>query len=278
MLYYIHIPKTAGTSVIRIFENQIYGLRFKRINPKRDVHPKKFLKNAPDYIKGLSEKEVSKIHLIAGHLNYGIHKVIGNPFAYLVILRNPVDRVISEYFYMKQMGFFHQGIIEKEDLSMDDYLYHQDTYYLNNLQTRMISGTSYERGDKLQESDYQVALKNMHEMLAVGISEKLPETLALFYLKLNWSRVPIIEHVNKNPLRPDKKVLQKESIERIIEREHYDMRLYSEAEKIFQASLNNLGENIDKLARRIEDPSSFHKQYMKSFEMLMRIRRRFYNF
>jgi len=275
MLYYIHIPKTAGTSVVRIFENQIYRSKFKRINPTRDIHPKEFLKNAPDYIKAFSYKELSKIELIAGHFNHGIHMTINETFSYLVILRNPVERVISEYYYMKDMGFFHQSVIKEESLSLEGYLYHKDTYYLNNLQTRMMSGTSYEKGDELNENNYNVALKNMRNMQIVGLAENLPQTLALFYLMLKWPRVPLIKHVNKNQVRPDTHLIRKETINRIKEREQFDMRLYKEAEKIFQNAIKNYGEKVEKLTNRIVNPPYLYRFYMHSLEGIERIKRKF---
>ena len=274
MIYYIHIPKTAGTSVIRIFEKQIYQSRFKRINPTRDIHPKKFLKDAPNYLKGYSPKESSKIDLIAGHFNHGVHKAISETFSYLTILRNPVERVISEYFYMKQMGFFHQSVIMDESLSLEDYLHHKDTYYLNNLQTRMLSGTSYDMGDELNESNYKAALKNLQDLNAVGLTERLPETLALFYLKLKWSRVPVIKSINKNLSRPDTYSIQEECIKKIIEREQFDIRLYHEAEKIFQVSLGKYGEKIQELAHRIVEPMYLYQLYMRSIEGFERVRRK----
>ena len=275
MLYYIHIPKTAGTSVIRIFEKQIYRSRFNRINPTRDIHPKKFLRTAPNIVKGLSAKEISRIDLIGGHFSYGIHKAINEPFSYLAILRNPVERVISEYFYMKEMGFFHQSVIKDESLSLEDYLFHPDTYYLNNLQTRMLSGASYEMGDEINENIYEVALKNLQDTYAVGLSERLSETLALFYLKLKWPWLPIIKHVNKNPFRPNKKLIQTENINRIIEREQFDVRLYHEAEKIFQKSLRQCDKNIKKLADRIVNPTKLYQIFMSSIEGFYKLKRKF---
>ena len=274
MIYYIHIPKTAGTSVIRIFENQIYRSRFKRINPTRDIHPKKFLKDAPNYVKSILPKELSRIDLIAGHLSHGVHMDVSETFSYLTILRNPVERVISEYYYMKQMGFFHQSVIMDENLSLEDYLYHKDTYYLNNLQTRMISGTSYDMGDELDESNYNTALYNLQNLHALGLAERLPETLALFYLKLKWPRIPLIKHVNKNLTRPETYLIQEESIKRIMEREQFDIRLYHEAEKIFQASLVKYGEKIKELANRIVEPMYLYQLYMRSIEVFERVRRK----
>lgn len=199
---------------------------------------------------------------------------ISESFSYLTILRNSVERVISEYFYMKQMGFFHQSIIMDENLSLEDYLYHKDTYYLNNLQTRMLSGTSYDIGDELNEGNYKAALNNLHNLHALGLTERLPETLALFYLKLNWPRVPLIKSINKNLTRPDTYLIQEESIKKIIEREQFDMRLYHAAEKIFQKSLKKYHIKIKKLANKVVHPGFLYKLYMRSIEDIERVRRK----
>jgi len=258
---FIHSPKTAGTSFISVLEKQIYFSRFERINPTRKIHPKKFLESCSELIQSITENKFSNIEMIGGHFAYGIHRSVKAETEYLTILRNPVDRVLSEYFYMKQKGFYHQNLIHSEKLDIKDYLFHPETFYLNNLQTRLISGISYDEGDNITEHHYQTALKHLKDFLVVGLTEQLSKTLALCYLKLSWDRLPVLSRSNVNKEKPAVELLSTDTIDRIRERERFDIRLYKEAETIFEDQISIYKSEIDELSDRISNPSVFNMIY-----------------
>lgn len=245
--------------MVKTFENQIYFDRFLRLNPTRDTHPKKFLSGIPELVKEKVIPQMSKLKMIGGHFAFGIHAHVGDAPNYVTVLRNPIERVISEYFYMKQKGFYYQELILKEDLSLANYLNHPETEYLNNLQTRLISGVTYENGDKVTDEIYEIALKNLREMRTVGISEKFSESLALFAILLKWERIPIHTIANRNDQRPKIDSLDSDTIKQIEQREKYDLALYNEAKKLFSDQLRTNREQIDKLLSKIENPNLFRR-------------------
>ena len=85
----IHIPKTGGTSFWRVLEH-IYG-------PKavQRVFPREYEAEAPISVK----RGIRALH---GHFRYadlGQRVQVASPVKLVTWLRNPVDRVISNYHY-----------------------------------------------------------------------------------------------------------------------------------------------------------------------------------
>ena len=93
-VFFLHIPKCAGST-----------LSFEII--KKQFKPDQFIffydlgyPVVVDRLKGMSRSEQEKIECVAGHLFFGIHRYyIARPTTYITILRDPVERVISHYYF-----------------------------------------------------------------------------------------------------------------------------------------------------------------------------------
>lgn len=260
--------------MVKTFEHQVYFDRFIRLNPSRDTHPKKFLEKIPELVREKVLPKKEKIQIVGGHFAHGIHQSIDDTYDYVTVLRNPVERVISEYYYMKQKGFYYQDLILKENLSLADYLDHPKTKYLNNLQTRLISGIKYENGDEVNEEIYEVALENLRKMRTIGISERFSESLALFSVILDWKKIPIYTKANQNDERPKIETLDKKTLEQIREREKYDIDLYKEALNIFESQLASNKISIEKIIDKISSPSLLRKISKKSIHRLHQLKKK----
>jgi hypothetical protein len=86
MIFFIHIPKAAGTTLRKALERSV-----------RD-------RLVPAYEEAMSlEKAVARASflrsdsIIFGHFSWGLHERFSRPPQYACVLRNPVDRVISWY-------------------------------------------------------------------------------------------------------------------------------------------------------------------------------------
>lgn len=98
---FLHIPKCAGTSIRESIKNQVpkdfcttpsYGTE---LNIPVDQYISLF-EHAPP--------EAFDKKIIAGHLLFGVHRQTKKVCTYTTIVRHPVDRLWSQYCYMRQLG------------------------------------------------------------------------------------------------------------------------------------------------------------------------------
>jgi len=264
MKVFIHIPKTGGTSLVNTLAHQIYFKKFKRLNPTKDTHPKEFMAKATNYLEQAVSEGIYEV--VGGHFGFGAHPDLKKSNKYFTVLREPISRVFSEYNFMKYKGMYYQKWIAEEGITIKDYLYHEKTFYLNNFQTRLISGVGFEQGDKVNDAMFRRAASNLKDFLAIGLTERMPETLALFYRKLNWSRMPVMLKSNVNTQK-SKQVLLEQEKRAIADREQYDLKLYKLASELFEKSLRQLSE-VEKLSDKIARNNKSRRLYLKVLNKL----------
>jgi hypothetical protein len=87
-IVFLHIPKTAGQSVHQFL---------KKIVGPGAVAPAR----VNDQLYGLSMSELRRHRLISGHLDWALLDCVREPKFVFTILRNPVDRILSFYFFLR---------------------------------------------------------------------------------------------------------------------------------------------------------------------------------
>jgi PHD/YefM family antitoxin component YafN of YafNO toxin-antitoxin module len=109
LLIHLHIPKNAGTTLGRSLR---LGLTL--WPPRQWLHYRCALGyyNLWDHymrldrIASLGPKQRRRIRLFEAHAGFGLHKHLPSPSAYITLLRDPVDRVLSIYFAHREGGRF----------------------------------------------------------------------------------------------------------------------------------------------------------------------------
>ncbi len=86
MIFFLHIPKTAGTSVRQIITQAI--------KPAAVLVPQ-----SPLQVTYLTDHDLSVYPLIAGHAGFALIRRLRPPVQTITFLRDPVARVVSQYRY-----------------------------------------------------------------------------------------------------------------------------------------------------------------------------------
>ncbi|SFE71810.1 sulfotransferase family 2 domain-containing protein [Roseivivax sediminis] len=142
VVFHSHIPKTAGTSLLRSVKEALAPGHFIHWNPS---NPYNIDRSLEELRKVLDENPSVKV--VHGHFMYGMHRALdGRPFKYISVLRDPVARIFSHYKHAIELNLPSMGT-EKAGLLVDTPIEHalrqpDISYFYNNIQARFISGLS----------------------------------------------------------------------------------------------------------------------------------------
>ena len=111
-LIFTHIPKCAGTSVIRVLRHWFRGFYHHTFTYEKEGRPMERVTTRDG--RGNWLPEVKCIHAHFDHRRgYGLPYFYPEVDQYVTILRDPFDIIVSMYFFAKGkakgQGFFHEG-------------------------------------------------------------------------------------------------------------------------------------------------------------------------
>lgn len=232
---FVHIPKASGTTLRSILIRQ-YG---------RDrVH---YVQDVEAFMTGLarqSEAEKATIRFVHGHIPFGLHQYLPGPSVYLTMLRSPVERIVSHYYYVRREPAhpLHARVVTQR-MTLEDYVGTGLSVELNDDQVRLLSGLdarSVPYGG-VTTAMLESAKTNLERSFAgVGLTERFDESVLLFRSILGWGRVYYVP-LNVTAGRVPASEIS-ESARRIIERYNaLDLQLYEHARSLLESALRKQG-------------------------------------
>jgi len=245
-IIFLHIPKTAGTT----FRKQILNKLFDK---KHSFHIDMKNNSTYDFL-AIKRYDIEMYKLITGHVSFGIHKNFNEDFRYIAFLREPVQRIISHYFFTKNNNLINEEIIKK-NLSLKEYALSNLSVEMDNAQTRQISGTDVPI-NKIDDKILDIAKQNINNYFEIGITERFDESLILLKETFKW-RLPLIyyrENVSKGKQKVE---IDEETIEAIKQRNKYDIELYNWCLLLFNKRLNHIF-NIEKKIEFIKKINTYY--------------------
>lgn len=216
-LFFLHIPKTAGTSLYQIFAEQYPGGRL--------------VPAYPPFAEGSRDAAIAALangaEVFFGHLNFGVHRLLGVPGRYLTMLRQPVDRVASYFNHQRRHPHAEHYPMVSRGVTLQQFVSQRVTVETNNHMTRMVAGY-LEPGYLDDPGVLERALRNLRQdFVFAGITERFDESLAMMAECLGWeSRPPgAAPRANRTPER-NRTELDLDT-RRLIERDNLlDLALY----------------------------------------------------
>ncbi|HEX9758729.1 MAG TPA: sulfotransferase family 2 domain-containing protein [Nitrospiria bacterium] len=230
-LIFLHIPKAAGTTLHQVLERQFHR---KEVFTVDGAH----VPESIEEFKNLSEEKKAKIKCLKGHLPFGLHENLPGKSKYITVLRNPVDRVISHYYFVLQTPkhYLYRQVASK-NLTLEQYVKGNLSSEINNGQTRLICGDprvdTVSGNGPVSQATLEAAKRNLQEhFIGVGISERFDETVLMFRNLLGWENAYYAkENVTRN--RSAKPDVAHDVIKAIEETNALDIELYAFGKELF---------------------------------------------
>ncbi len=273
-LIFMHIPKTAGITATSIIERhykkeESYSTSMSKFNPDGSL----------DGFDDLPAEHKARLKLLFGHLGFGIHKKLAQPATYIAILRDPIERVISNYYYdcRETRGPLY-NLLKSGEMDLISYVERHASWEMDNLQTRMISGNWHKRGfGPCTEEMLETAKKNLCEHFAVvGITERFDETYLLLKRKFGWPHVFYLSrNVTKN--RPPRENIPEADLAVIRKYNQFDIRLYQFTQERFEDQIKQQGISFDIELKLFRFVQTLNKPYLimrdHAIRFILQIRR-----
>ena len=227
VVLFLHIPKAGGSTLGEYVYNQccapdsngddplsagVAYLEYGFIKPPELVVPEQV-------VDLLSRRD---LRAVIGHFWFGLHEHVARPCRYVTLLRDPVERVVSLYYYAKL----------EETMSLEEFARKPPFREVDNDQVRRIAGVNPPVGECTREM-LDLARENLRRHFdVVGTTERMDETLAQLKVKLGWNREIDSYPRNVNAARPSASVLTREAVEAVRARNELDYELWRYASEL----------------------------------------------
>ena len=197
--------KTAGQS---------FGIGIRSAIRSSEVAPYNFSWQLTD----LGPEDLRPFRYLSGHIGRPSAERVVPEARLVTILRDPVKRLISSYFYWRSQvervpeANHHDVAVRLQSMSLLDYVRSEEPEIrraTNNVQARLLAGADYglEPGTRSQlfgcEDPPDIlaerALAGMERFVVVGVVERFADSLTAVYRALDIPGRPKIEHDNRTP-------------------------------------------------------------------------------
>ena len=280
ILYFLHIPKTAGSSTIYLlngFFNYSSILTEQTWNQLLPVLP----------------KDLSKYKFVSGHYGYGFYRHFPKIPKYITMLRDPLEQSISNLEMLRREKENRIRYDISEDTSFEELV---KTKVPFNQQTQFIAidADVIESVKSIDLKDYfffsfhhvkeyspenlsnpnliDIAKKHLSEFAFVGLTEKFEESFLLLCYTFDWLPILPKRKINVGKKRLRQNEIPKDTLEIIKERTNLDSQLYEYGKELFEkrylVMVENLKENYydDKISSLTPTEQVYEmlkKQYKK---------------
>jgi len=250
LFIHLHIPKTGGTTLRDIIQRQYQAEKILMI-PKLD--------ESEDILKEVSTSQINQLKLIQGHLKYGIHNHFHRRAKYFAIIRDPINRVLSTYYYVLSQKNNPQNLsTSNNQMTIYDYVQSGVNPFLINGQTQLISGKTGNIDNPIIKSEelFSLAKENIaNDFLFLGITEMFDETILILKNMLGW-HMPYYSIANRTKNKPNYDAVDPTVISFLKEHNQLDIKLYN----ITKTSLlNKIVEENDIFQNRINKFKKINK-------------------
>jgi len=229
VIIFLHIPKAAGTSLYEIIRREYRGRNIRVVQGSQE---------GIEGFKGEPEADRHAVDVLMGHVYYGIHRHLRAPASYMTMLREPVDRLVSQYAFVRQEPAHHlHSRVVDGGLSLAEFA--SMNIESDNGQVRRLNELGYWQLPlgRVTQGMLDAAKRRLREDIRVfGLSERFDDSLRLFRRALGWRSVEQ-PRANVTRSRPRVEELSEKDLAAVREQCRFDIELYKFAGELFEERL-----------------------------------------
>ena len=238
---FLHIPRTAGTTLNAIFERFFSGQPQYRIGRNGTSH----IEDCSRFIALLPERRAGYAY-VTGHLEMPVIKAIpGRPFVF-TFLRHPVTRLISLYAFVKRTPSHHMHAwLTRTGASLETFVARCPWDEVQNGMTRRLAGVPLARSnDKLLLLRAIASIKRYFAF--IGLQESFDVSLACLGKLLGIEPAALaVAPQNVNPDAKARDAVDQETTDAILYYNALDCMLYDFCRKLFAAERARLHDGTE---------------------------------
>lgn len=259
ILIFLHIAKTAGGTFNQAIFNQLpRDQRFHASRGRASATGLHYIEDVAEAYKKEVGQNAEKLRIVSGHIPFGVHTLFSAPAKYITFVRDPVDRIISSYYYFKRIDISKELFFERFNaMSLHQYAGSRIRPDLADGQLRALSGLPaldlpVATGEELDfpdvtEAAWNQTMRNIDEhFLFVAPHEAIDQVICILarVYGLSLEQVACLpDNVTKD--RPRVAEVPRETRELIASRNLWDAKLYDVAKSSFTRFMASLPLDVD---------------------------------
>jgi Galactose-3-O-sulfotransferase len=266
VLIFFHIPKTGGLTMAGVVQHCLPNQYFdcELYVPDTALWVRSTAKIAEKF-KKMPEKRQRDVRCVVGdHVSMDVARIFDKPSKFFTILREPVDRVISSFYFGRTRPELPSHPYIK-DMTLEEYLDSGFGLDYDNQQVRMLSGCAeldspWGRNGRpvsrrpVKRHYLEKAKRNIEKHFIVAAPLEMFTHLIWFLKRLyGWpTHLILFRRQNETPGRPSAHAVSESTRKRLETLNRYDIELYEWVKDRFMKQIEPLEPEFSREVRRLE--------------------------
>ena len=247
LLVFVHIPKTAGTTLNSILAHRYSSGEFHEvmmrgmslIAPRHMAPPKPLI--SPSKLRRLRSalKHQHGPQVINGHFDMSLARLLPTSAQYVTILREPVERAISHFCHYRKLTADPAHALAMRS-TLTEWVSTCGLVEMDNGQTRRLAGEmALPIGDVSCQTLAKAKANLATRFAVVGLTERFAESQILLHRNFNW---PYFRYAARNAgeNRPRRTEVGGEALAIMENSNRFDIELYRFASELFEQAVSKV--------------------------------------